>query len=635
MRRTLGWAALAMLILPCSRAAAETGDSSGLRELVRDRTGVAIPWSANGTEDSTTADTVRLLLRGNLTEERAVRVALLNNRQLWAAFEDVGISRADYRQALLPKNPVVEGEVRFDGGQHPGELSVMQDLSSIFLAPWRRQSAGASLERANYGAASAALEAVRETRVAFYEVQAAEQMQRFWDRTAAAARAAADLALRQHEAGNVSDLEVEGRQALYEGAKIELSKSQMEALAARERLNRAMGAWGEGTGWGILDDLPEIPADTTSLVGLESVAISQRLDLAAADAEVRSVAKTISLARFSQFPELRAGVHVEREPEGSQTIGPAVELAIPLFDRGQHAVERAKAELRQAQARQAALAVEIRSEVRTARDRMIATRQLAELLPRRRAPAPPADRRANTVGVQLHARGSLSTVAGEAGRDRSPPGVRRSPTGLLDRSSGAGERAGRSLPSGPARRIGGLNDAHTTAAPGGGSLTRGRRQPARGGTPARRRRETGRAGSHRTCGARRDVARGCGPPRVHAGDHARRQHAPVEDGGRCEGVPPRGGAHPARDGARDGDQCLGLQRPDPWTDDRSGRGRPGEDSRHEQVAGADRGPLARPPLAERNGRRGGPHAASHPTGRHVRIRVQAPAARHADVPLAR
>lgn len=388
MKRTWVWVAVGTVLMPGPGAAGGDG-SHGLRELVKDRTGVALHWSADKAEDGATADTVQLLLQGRLTADRAVHVAFLSNRGLRAAFEEVGISRADYRQALLPRNPTVGGEVRYDGDRRPGELAVMQDLSSLLLTPLRRQAAGAALERARLSAADAALEVMRETRSAFYGVQAAEQIHRFWEQITGAARSGADLARRQHEAGNIPDLELENRQALYERAKIELSKSQTEALATRERLNRAMGAWGEQTTWEIVDDLPEIPADTTSLVGLESVAVSRRLDLAAADAEVRAIAKTISLARFSQFPELWAGVHFEREPEGTRSTGPAVELAFPLFDRGQHAVGRARAELRQAEDRRAALAVEIRSEVRSARDRMTAARQLAEyyresVLPRRK-----------------------------------------------------------------------------------------------------------------------------------------------------------------------------------------------------------------------------------------------------------
>jgi len=417
MSRTLAGIALAVLVLSGSAEAGARDGAVYMPRLVRDRTGVEVPWSPDGREQPALVDTVRALLQGGLTVDRAVRVALLNNQSLRAEFEEIGISRADFRQALMPKNPIVEGEVRFDGGRRPGELALMQDLSSILMSPLRRQAAGAALQRANFLAAHEALEVVRETRSAFYGVQAAGQIRRFWERIASAAQAAADLAQRQHGAGNISDLDLENQQALYERAKIELAKTRTEALAAGERLNRTMGTWGEQTTWEVHEDLPEIPADTTSLAGLESIAISQRLDLAAADAEVRALAKTVSLARFSQFPELRAGVHFEREPEGTRTTGPAVELALPLFDRGQHTVARARAQLRQVQDRQAAMAVEIRAEVRAARDRLTAARQLVEyyrdvVLPRRKRIVEQTQREYNfmLVGVFQLLRGKQDEI---------------------------------------------------------------------------------------------------------------------------------------------------------------------------------------------------------------------------------
>src|SRR5439155_4616760 len=129
-------------------------------------------------------------------------------------------------------------------------------------------------------------------------------------------------------------------------------------------------------------------AEEAPLDSVESAAVLQRLDLAAAEAEIQALARSVPLARFSQFPELRAGAHFEREPEGTRTTGPAVELAFPLFDRGQAAVARAKAQLQQAEDRRDALAVSIRSQVRAARDRFRAARQVVEyyhdvILPRR------------------------------------------------------------------------------------------------------------------------------------------------------------------------------------------------------------------------------------------------------------
>jgi len=369
-------------------AAAKSNDTARAQGLIRERTGVTIPWSADGEAEGPVADTVRALLGRGLTEDRVVRVALLNNRRLRAALEEVGVSRAEFRQALLPANPTIEGEVRFNGGQRPGELGVMQDLSSILLVPLRRRAAGESLERTNLLAAHQALELVLETRSAFYEAQGAEQVRHYMERIVESARSAADLALRQHQAGNIPSLEADNRQTLYENAKIELSRSLTEVRAAREHLNRLMGVWGEETTWEILGDLPEVPADSIPTIGLEGLAVSNRLDLAAAEAEVRAIQGSFSLARFSRFPELRAGVHIEREPEGARTTGPAIELAFPLFDRGQHAVARTRSELRQARDRRAALAIEIRSDVRAALDLLISARELVayyrdSVLPRR------------------------------------------------------------------------------------------------------------------------------------------------------------------------------------------------------------------------------------------------------------
>ena len=80
---------------------------------------------------------------------------------------------------------------------------------------------------------------------------------------------------------------------------------------------------------------------------------------------------------------------------------------------------------------------------------------------------------------------------------------------------------------------------------------------------------------------------------------------------------------------------MGLQRPEPGPDDRSGRRRPGADLRHQQAAGAHDDPLARPAAAQRHGRRGRPDPAADPGRQDLRLRVRRQAARHVHVPPAR
>jgi len=85
---------------------------------------------------------------------------------------------------------------------------------------------------------------------------------------------------------------------------------------------------------------------------------------------------------MSRWAILQPGVdltfHSEREPDGTNTLGPGVDLPIPIFDQGQPAQARAAAQMRQGEQRYVALAVAIRNDVRRTRDRMFAARARAE-----------------------------------------------------------------------------------------------------------------------------------------------------------------------------------------------------------------------------------------------------------------
>jgi cobalt-zinc-cadmium efflux system outer membrane protein len=72
------------------------------------------------------------------------------------------------------------------------------------------------------------------------------------------------------------------------------------------------------------------------------------------------------------------GASYERAPEGFTVAGPSVGLELPIFDQKRAAIARLEAQLRAALAREAALAVDVRSEVRAAHGRIVATRAVAD-----------------------------------------------------------------------------------------------------------------------------------------------------------------------------------------------------------------------------------------------------------------
>jgi cobalt-zinc-cadmium efflux system outer membrane protein len=370
-------------------AGANPGSGAGLEEIesvVKERTGATLGGNQAGGPTEASLAHVDSLLQEELTVDRAIQVAVLNNRSLHASLHELGIAEAELDQAKLIKNPVVEGEVRYP--DEPFEVGVMQDVGDLFLLPLRRRVGSAHLREMQLRTAHTVHDLAAEVRSAFYSFQATLQIRSMRGTIADASRASADLAQRQHAAGNISDLALESTQALYEDAKLELAQSEEDVVVARESLNRLMGIWGSQTSWTVAEHLPELPAAEQPLEGLETLAVGNRLDLLATEEEVLAAEEAVPLARWSQFPSLALGVHVEREPEGERTVGPAIELSLPLFDRGQAASKGAQSRLAQSRERRAALAVEIRSEVRAAFARRAAARRRVEyyrdvVLPRR------------------------------------------------------------------------------------------------------------------------------------------------------------------------------------------------------------------------------------------------------------
>ncbi len=371
------------LFFGCASVPLNSGFSE-VQDAVRQRSGFRVHWEY---EEGPMTERIRALLQHDLTNRDAVEIALLNNRRLQATFEELGIAQADLVQASLISNPILSLEVRFPG--RPFEISWMRSILDLIQRPRRRRLAAAVVESAKLRVADEMLNLVVEVRSTCYALQGAKQMKDKRQTIVDAARASAELAIRQQEAGNISNLDLENEQVLFEQAKLGLAQSEIDTLAAHERLNRLMGLWGLETNWRLATNLPDLPSEELNLEGLESLAVSQRLDILLARQEVEVAARALPLARLGAVGEINAGVHVEREPKGPTTIGPAIEVPVPIFNRGKGAKARALAVFRQRQQEYAALAVEARSEVRAAWSRMLAARRRAEyfhdvILPRRR-----------------------------------------------------------------------------------------------------------------------------------------------------------------------------------------------------------------------------------------------------------
>lgn len=353
-----------------------------VRQLTSARLGAELSRDVDNrtASDSSLSSEVRKLLQNPLTAERAARVALLNSPALSAELQRVGVARADLLSATRLPNPHVGAALLYGHGEQPEvEVDAMLNLTSLLFLPSRRGAAVTALDAAAMEVAAAAIDVAYDARRQFYDYQAALARLDLTETVLQAYRAAADMAERMYEAGNITELRLESERALYEEARIRHTRAEAAALAAREPLNARLGLWGEaGTQWSAFSRLPDPLAVEGLLASLESASIQQSLPLQAAQRRAEAAATRANLARAGGWlPELNAGVAAERA-EDTWAWGPAAEVSVPLFYQGQGESAAALSEMYQWQATAEQLAMQVRARARQTALQLQATTRMVE-----------------------------------------------------------------------------------------------------------------------------------------------------------------------------------------------------------------------------------------------------------------
>ena len=373
--------ATAVLAQGCATLSAQRGHDDVAR-LVAQRTGGAqTRWGEGPPEDGQVAAHVQRLLEGGLTRQRAVEVALINNRTLQATYEELGVSQADMVEAGLLENPTLDIELGFPsgGGGLESEVSLVTNFLTLFVLPARRRIAAEQFSADTMRVAHEALEVTAAVSKTVAAAQAAQQAVELRRTAQEALRLSLDIVELQYRAGNVPELTLVSERAAYQQALLELSRSELELLEAREELNRLLGLWGPQTDWTLAEALPALPPQEAGAESLEARAVRQRLDVDAARRQADVLARALSLARNSRlFGFIEVGVHTDKTAEGTRVTGPVLSLELPLFHQRQPLIARLGAQARQAERQLQGLSVQVRSEVRLAYARLVAARATAE-----------------------------------------------------------------------------------------------------------------------------------------------------------------------------------------------------------------------------------------------------------------
>ncbi|MBI1825017.1 MAG: TolC family protein [Planctomycetes bacterium] len=322
--RAMGKLGFAIAIIPliglcgCLKVDPKT-DYQHVQELARRSTGVADMYAPTE-DDIAIGDRVRSILDAGLTVDGAVQISLLNNPDFQAAWMSVGMAKADLVQSQLLSNPTLALSMRFQsgGGSPDVDAGLAQNIMNILQLPIRKKLAQHQLEVAVHTLARKAHELSVDTRERYYRAVSARRALAISDENAATARQLLDLAQVRHNAGAVSEIEVNlSRQPVLE-SELALMSARLQKEEADRDLARVLGLRNPELHFELKDELPTPPDIELHADRLLDVARDFRLDLRAAEEAIVVAETALRQQHWMMFPEINLGIETERSAQQSQ-----------------------------------------------------------------------------------------------------------------------------------------------------------------------------------------------------------------------------------------------------------------------------------------------------------------------------
>jgi outer membrane protein, heavy metal efflux system len=315
-----------------------------------------------------------------ITLEQALAEALEKNLSLLAERVNISIAEARLITARLRPNPVLSA-----GGDHldllgtgfneinnagPAEFNVRTDFT---IERARKRSSRIAVAQHALGVAELEfLNAVRglrlEVQSAFVEALLARHRVELARQNLEALNRIVEVNQVRWRAGDVAEVElIRSRVAALQQANA-LRRAELDLRTVLIRLQTLMGRARPAPDFDVLGELRR----ETRVAPLEEwlkIALENRPDLLALRRAVQRSAAELQLELARSKPDLTLGSEYRRQQGLAGTgnmLGFFVEIPLPVFDRNQGEIARAREELRQAELRVRALEASIRAEVESA-----------------------------------------------------------------------------------------------------------------------------------------------------------------------------------------------------------------------------------------------------------------------------
>jgi cobalt-zinc-cadmium efflux system outer membrane protein len=319
-----------------------------------------------------------------LNEAEVVAVALTLNPELKAKRAEIGGVKAALITAGLWPNPEVAVSPKVGIG---GASSYRVDADVLFqlLRPGerdaRKQIAHAHIAQTETQLVAEEFKLVAEVRTQRLAVLAADREVALLKEALELRQKALDLVQRRRQAGEGTELETSATELEMAEARRDLRKAEADLRVEIGELNRLMGLppdyrvklteLGEPLTVTVFEDVADDELDHRVLAG--------RLELRTKEYEYRRAEQELRLAVLQQYPRLSLGPALERELDGSKSLGLGLSLELPLLNQNQGEIAEKKAARERIRADYTAMLHRLRADAFAARATVRNAKQEVEI----------------------------------------------------------------------------------------------------------------------------------------------------------------------------------------------------------------------------------------------------------------
>ena len=280
-------------------------------------------------------DALKNLLAQPITPQAAIQIMLLNSPQIEMALTELTISDATQLQASLISNPRISFALLKpeNGNGWLWDLGLTQPLVELFTRHTRQKQAATEATMVQYKLVRSLHESVTELEDAYFSAIATEQQVDIHKVSMDIAIAKKELAASLYKAGNISELSYLEQVQYYQEQERQLASQQLEASNAKITLAFLFGFTSEK--FDLPHQLPELSQETLSANLFIDEATQKRIDLQLAELHHQQLnAQLLLVKKEYGIADSNIGIAAQHEADGT-SVGPQIEMAIPLFDNGQ------------------------------------------------------------------------------------------------------------------------------------------------------------------------------------------------------------------------------------------------------------------------------------------------------------